>query len=109
MTAVAGMCHMALVRVQGAMRSYGAGFTEDGRFAIFKNKGGYEAVAWKQFYLESGKAYEIQITAKGNFIEAQADGVTVTFLDEERPYLYGGVGLSVRKGSHVSCKSIRVL
>lgn len=109
MTAVAGTCHMALVRVQGAMRSYGAGFTDDGRFAIFKNKGGYEAAAWKPFCLESGKEYEIRVTAKGNLIEAQADGVTVTFLDEERPYLHGGVGLSVQKGSHLSCKSIRVL
>lgn len=105
---VTGKCHIALVRVQGAMRSYGAGFTDEGRFAVVKNRGGYETVAWEPFCWEYGKEYEITITAKGNLIEAQVDQVTVTFQDEEGPYLQGGVGLSVLKGSHVSCKSVRV-
>jgi ADP-ribosylglycohydrolase len=105
---VTGRCHMALVRVQGAMRSYGAGFVEKDRFTIFKNSGGYEPVAWIPFNWEEGKEYKITITAKENLIEAKVGEVTVGFLDEEKPYLQGGVGLSVGEGSHISCKRITV-
>lgn len=108
MTPVTGECHMALVRVQGAMRSYGAGFTAEGRFGILKNRGGYETVAWVPFHWEYGKEYKITITVKDNYIEAKAGEVTVTYLDKEKPYLKGGVGMSVLGGSHVSCRSIKV-
>ncbi|MEY8352820.1 ADP-ribosylglycohydrolase family protein [Lachnospiraceae bacterium 54-53] len=108
LTPVAGECHLALVRVQGAMRSYGAGFMADGRFGILKNRGGYETAAWEPFRWEYGKEYKITVTVKNHFIEASAGDVTVRFLDEEKPYLKGGVGLSVGNGSHMSCRSIRV-
>lgn len=107
-TPVTGTCHMAVVRSQGAMRSYAAGFDKAGRFAILKNHNGYKAVVWKPFDWEYGREYTVGIRVKGNAITAEVDGTAITWMDEEKPYLQGGIGLSVRDGSHMSCGKIRV-
>lgn len=107
-TPVTGNCHMAVVRSQGAMRSYAAGFDEQGRFAVLKNHNGYQAAAWKPFDWEYGKEYTITVNVKGSVITAVVDGTEIVWTDEEKPYLQGGIGLAVLEGSHVGCRTIRV-
>lgn len=104
-----GSCCMVNVRVQGAIRSYAAGFQTEGKLGFYKNENGYRALAEIPFAWEKGKEYIIAVKAEGNRFEVKADGVTMLkVVDEENPYLYGGIGLSVRNGGHVSCKRIEV-
>ena len=51
----------------------------------------------------------ISVTVRGNEIKASVnDEVSVAVHDEEKPYLSGGIGLSVQNGSHLTCKRITV-
>lgn len=108
MTPFAGECSLVTFRNQGAMRSYAAGFDRRGSFAVLKNRGGYEVVHWKPFAWEYNREYNVRIRVKGNVITAQAGDVVITLQDQEEPYLKGGIGLAVLRGSHLSCRSIRV-
>lgn len=87
-------------RVQGAMRSYAAGFS-GGRLVLDKNFYGYSTLCAKEFALEPGKEYAIKITACKNQLQVFVDGEKLLeYEDQESPLLSGSVGLSVRKGSH---------
>ena len=56
-----------------------------------------------------GMEYEISVCVEENHILADIDGeVTLKTQDEKNPYLTGGIGLSVQKGSHMSCRKITV-
>lgn len=88
------------VRVQGAMRSYRAGF--DGqRLVLDKNLNGYCRLCEAPFRWEPGKAYRIEVTARGEQLTVSVDGEPLlACADTDRPILRGGVGVSVSGGSH---------
>lgn len=101
--------HMVNVRVQGAIRSYAAGFLPDGRFGILKNENGYRILAETEYRWEPEKEYVIKIRVSGNCIEASIQGgVSIIVEDEANPYLSGSIGLSVSKGAHTKYKKIEV-
>ena len=100
---------MVNVRVQGAIRSYAAGFLPDGRLAILKNDNGYSVLAQTPFAWEKGREYTIAVTVKGNEIRAVVEDVVLSAVDEVRPYLHGSIGVSLQNGSHDRYKRIRVL
>ncbi|GAA0794612.1 ADP-ribosylglycohydrolase family protein [Faecalicatena orotica] len=101
--------HMQNVRVQGAVRSYAAGFLPGGKFAILKNENGYRVLTETEYQWEPGKEYVISIKVSGNRIEASVqDGVSLTAVDEEHPYLTGSIGVSASKGGHTKYRKIEV-
>lgn len=107
-TPLAGECSLVTFRSQGAMRSYAAGFDREGSFAVLKNRGGYQVVHWKPFAWEYKREYEIRIKVRGNVITARVDEAVIIWSDEEEPYKKGGIGLAVLRGSHLSCRTIKV-
>ena len=104
-TPMVGEHHGVNVRVQGAIRSYAVGLLPDHRVGILKNENGYRILAETDFDWHCGKEYEITVCVEENHILADIDGeVTLKTQDEKNPYLTGGIGLSVQKGSHMSCR-----
>ncbi len=108
-TPLTGENHMVNVRVQGAIRSYAAGFLPDGRLAILKNDNGYSVLAQTPFAWEKGREYTIAVIVKGNEIRAAVEDVVLSAVDEVRPYLHGSIGVSLQNGSHDRYRRIRVL
>lgn len=108
-TPLTGKNHMVNVRVQGAIRSYAVGLLPDGKAAILKNDNGYSVMAETDFEWEYGKEYKLLVTVKDNRIEAKISGTCkLSFLDEERPYLRGAIGISLQHGSHDKYRRIEV-
>ncbi len=104
-----GSCHMANVRVQGAIRSYAAGFGKEGVFGIYKNDNGYTALAETAFDWQQDMEYEVTIVAKGNTLTAFVNGdQLLAVTDTQYPYMYGSIGVAVREGSHMSLSKIKV-
>ena len=85
-----GESHLLLVRAQGAMRFYAAGFEKDS-LVIYKNNFGFEKLAEKKFNWEHGTEYVLSLQAQGNKIMLSVDGVeSVEVLDEDFGYgMYG--------------------
>lgn len=109
-TPTIGDCHMTNVRVQGAIRSYAVGFAGEDVLAILKNENGYRTLKSITYKWEKGKEYTIKIKAEGNSFQASVnDEIYIEATDDNNPYLSGGIGLSVRNGSHCECKRIKVL
>ena len=94
-------------RVQGAMRSYAAGFDGRGRFALKKNDGGYTELASTAFEWERDRTYEITATVRGGEICVACGEAKLRWRDDA-PWLRGAVGLSAFLGTHVSLESISV-
>ncbi len=106
-TPITGKNHYVNVRVQGAIRSYGAGLLPGGKAAILKNENGFRILKETDFPWEENQEYEIEVTVCGNKITAVFNGETkLRAEDEEHPYEKGGIGLSVESGSHISCRRI---
>ena len=106
---VLGKHHFVNFRVQGAIRSYAAGFCPGGKFGLYKNENGYRKLAEKKFSWEKGKTYTVSVTVKGSKITASVDDKKILeYNDINKPYLYGCTGLSVREGSHCVCSGIKV-
>ncbi len=109
LTPVLGEEHYALVRVQGAMRSYAVGFTGAGRFGICKKEHGIKVLQEVPFAWKHGETYRILARAEKNRIRVFLNGQELLALqDEENPWLTGGIGLGVRNNSHLSCSQIRL-
>lgn len=109
LTPALGKWHMCNVRVQGAIRSYAAGFSGEGKLGIYKNENGYRKLKEMDYPWEYGKTYKITVKARENNIYVAVDGEEkLVFTDEEYPYLQGGIGMSVREGSHSLYESIAV-
>jgi ADP-ribosylglycohydrolase len=99
--------HYVNVRVQGATRSYAAGFAEGGKLILWKNENGYRKLAEVNFVREVGKEYIITVTVKGRDFAVEVDGKRyLSFSDNDDPYLSGAVGFSVRNGSHCAYREI---
>lgn len=107
-TPLTGQMHMVNVRVQGAIRSYAAGLLDGNRLAILKNDNGYRVLAETDFEWKHGQEYTVTVTAIGNKISAEIDRVTVSAVDEERPYLKGSIGVSMQNGTHDKYRMIKV-
>lgn len=96
------------VRVQGAMRSYAAGFS-GGRLVLDKNYYGYNTLCARDFHLEPGREYKIEVTVCGDLIQVFVDGEKfIEHRDTDSPLLTGSVGVSVRGGSHCLYKGLSV-
>jgi ADP-ribosylglycohydrolase len=107
--ALTGEDHYVNVRVQGAIRSYAAGFAKGGRLVFEKNENPYRRLAEVPFAWEPGKDYTITVGARGNHFTIAVDGTDyISHTDNDCPYLSGCVGLSVRNGSHCALKNIRI-
>lgn len=99
--------HLALFRVQGAIRSYAAGFV-NGMLCIQKNDNGYTTLAQTPCPIRNGEKLTIAVSVRGNRLEARCAGTTVSCVDADRPYLSGEVGVAVRNGSTALIERIRV-
>ncbi|MDD7738589.1 MAG: ADP-ribosylglycohydrolase family protein [Fusicatenibacter sp.] len=107
-TPLTGEHHMVNVRVQGAIRSYAFGLLPGGKAALLKNDNGYRVLEEKAFDWRIGKEYSVKLTVQGNSLKAEIDDCVLEICDENRPYLHGSVGVSVRNGSHDQYRSIAV-
>jgi hypothetical protein len=104
-----GNDHYVNVRVQGAIRSYAAGFAEGGRLVFEKNENPYRRLAEVPFAWEPGRDYTISVAARGNRFTVSVDGREyISYTDGGNPYLSGCAGLSVRRGSRCALKNIRI-
>lgn len=102
-----GEHHNVNLRVQGARRSYAIGLAPGGRVVVYKNAGGYSAVAETPFEWESGRRYRLRVSADGPTLSIAVDGRDLlTYTDASEPYLTGQIGLSTFAGSH--CRFERV-
>lgn len=97
---------MVNVRVQGAIRSYAVGLLPDGKAAILKNDNGYRILAETPFDWGCGKEYCIDVQVIGNKISAEIEGCCLEAVDEEKPYLFGAVGVSMQNGTHDKYRKI---
>lgn len=105
-TPLTGKHHMVNVRVQGAIRSYAVGLLPDGKAAILKNDNGYRILAETPFDWGCGKEYCIDVQVIGNKISAEIEGCCLEAVDEEKPYLFGAVGVSMQNGTHDKYRKI---
>lgn len=107
-TPITGEHHMVNVRVQGAIRSYAFGLLPDGKAAILKNDNGYKVLAETAFEWKHGEEYTVKVMVKGNVIRAELGECVLEVCDGERPYLEGGIGVSMQKGTHDKYRKIKV-
>ena len=107
-TPVTGNNHLVNFRVQGAIRSYAAGFTDNGKFGLYKNSNGYKLLTETDFSWKIGQEYIINISADKNTVSAEVNNKKLSFTDNDHPYLKGLVGISVRNGSHSCYRSINL-
>lgn len=109
MMPIVGEIHRMNFRVQGAIRSYAAGFCGKDKFALVKNCNGYQTLQEIDFPWEAGREYTFTAAVKGNQILIEQDGkVLIDYTDEERPHLQGAVGLSVEKGSRCKFRQMEI-
>ena len=95
-----GEVHLIQARVQGAIRSYAAGFYGAGKVALLKNERGYRIVAQQEFPWELGKEYRLILTVQGDRIVLTVDGTPLLEWEDSHPLVQGCVGIAVAKGSH---------
>jgi ADP-ribosylglycohydrolase len=106
---VTGHDHYVNVRVQGAIRSYAAGFTEGGKLVFAKTENSYRTLAEVPFAWEAGRDYTITVAAQGPRFTVSVDGKEyIAYTDNDNPYLSGCIGFSVRNGSHCAYRMIKV-
>lgn len=103
-----GTVHLLQVRVQGAMRSYAAGFYGPGKVALLKNFNGYQVVAQADCPWEAGKEYHLQLSAKGNTLSLAVEGKQLLSWEDPKPFAQGCAGVAVQQGSHCFYKEWRV-
>lgn len=95
-----GEIHLIQARVQGAMRSYAAGFYGQGKIALLKNQHGYQVLEEKEYSWETDKEYRLTITVHGAQVKLAIDGVVLLEWEDEEPLEQGCAGIAVQKGSH---------
>lgn len=97
---VTGEIHLIQARVQGAMRSYAAGFYGNGKVALLKNENGYRALEEREFPWEAGKEYRLTLSVQGDEITLSMDGNQLLKWKDQEPLKQGCAGIAVQKGSH---------
>ncbi len=89
-----GESHLLLVRAQGAMGFYAAGFDKNS-LVIYKNNFGFEKLAEKEFIWEEGREYRFSLKAVGSRIIFSVDGEALLEA-EDRDFAYGMYGCGSR-------------
>lgn len=107
-TPLTGQNHMVNVRVQGAIRSYAVGLLPNKKAGILKNDNGYRVLTEAEFDWSCKKEYVVEIKVQGNKIEARIDDLYLSAADEDRPYLWGAIGVSMENGTHDKYRKIEV-
>lgn len=96
------------IRVQGAIRSYAVALADE-KLMIRKNKNGYETLASCVHETKVGKTYRFRIEARGNKISVYENGALVlAAVDEDKPYLTGCIGCSVRDGARAYFDNLKI-
>lgn len=109
MTPLTGEHHYVNVRVQGAMRSYAAGFLPGGKLGLLKKQRSYKLLAEVDYPWEAGREYAVTVTAAGSRLSVLVNGARcLEYADVDGPFLTGSIGVSVENGSHTKYSSIRV-
>lgn len=108
-TPVVGGCHMVNFRVQGGIRSYAVALLENNRIALMKNANEYKILEEHSFDWQMGQSYSICVTVSGAKIDWKIQERAFSYLDKDKPYTYGCVGVSVQEGSHVLCRKIKLM
>lgn len=106
---VTGTEHFVNIRVQGAMRSYAAGFSKNNKLVLRKNYYGYTTLCETDFEWKVDEEYKISLTADGSTISVSVnDKEYLKFTDSDLPLLTGCAGISVEKGSHCLYRDIAI-
>lgn len=101
--------HFVNIRVQGAMRSYAAGFSKNNKLVLRKNYYGYITLCETDFEWKVDEEYKISLTADGSTISVSVnDKEYLKFTDSDLPLLTGCAGISVEKGSHCLYRDIAI-
>jgi hypothetical protein len=104
-----GEHHNVNVRVKGARRSYAVGLAPQGRLVVYKNAGGYRAVAEAALPWQPGQRYRMRVEARGPALVVSVDGQErLRWTDHSAPYLRGQIGLSNFSGSHTRYERVAV-
>ena len=96
------------LRVQGAMRSYAAGFAGAGKVALRKNQHGYVTLQEAAFPWEPGQEYRLDFTARGGRLTLAIDGQGLLTYEDPEPLRTGCAGLSVEDGSHCLYRDLAI-
>ncbi len=109
---VKGLFHGVNLRVGGALRSYLAALIEGDRLALMKSRedgSGYDVLSEEYFPWKNGKEVTIKAVLRGKEITVSADDrAVIIYVDRDRPYKKGCVGISVREGSRIKLKRIEI-
>lgn len=111
---VLGDQHLLLGRVQGALRSYAFGLSREGTVAIYKKNRTWQAVTSAPFSWQHGKTYTLTLHSYGNLLNAEVSGTegegtqTLSWRDEDMPYLHGQVGLATGAACHMRCTALHI-
>ncbi|HEY85080.1 MAG TPA: hypothetical protein G4N96_08235, partial [Chloroflexi bacterium] len=104
-----GDYHNINLRVQGALRSYAVGLAPGQKLTLYKNAGGYQAVASADFPWRHHRPYTLSLTAEENHLTVKVDGETkLEWCDQEIPYLHGQIGLSNFAACHTRYESVEI-
>ena len=96
------------LRVQGAMRSYAAGFSGAGKVALRKNQHGYTTLCEAAFPWQPGQEYRLDFTARGGRLTLAIDGQELLSYEDPEPLRTGCAGLSVEDGSHCLYRDLAI-
>jgi len=107
LTPLVGEEHLLLFRVQGAVRSYAAGFAP-GKLVLLKNQNGYRELASVPFSWERGREYALSVTVRGGEIRLSLDGEERLVYTDAAPYESGAIGAGVFHGSRCRFGALRI-
>jgi hypothetical protein len=88
-----GKSHLISTRVQGALRGYYAGFTNDG-VGLFCNNNGLKKLAACPFDWEYDKEYIVEIIAQGDLLTFSVDNKQLLQL-KDNTHAYGMAGYAM--------------
>ena len=81
----------------------------DGKLIIRNNKNGYITLAECAHPTVIGETYRFRIEAKGNTISVYENGsLVLSVIDEDKPYLTGCIGCSVRSGARAYFDDLKI-
>lgn len=95
---VSGGSHGLIIRAQGIMRHFYAGFDGEGAVSFIRNHFGYDRLASAQYDWEPGKAYRFRLVAEGERFTLFINGVNVLECRDDT-FAYGMFGFgSLERG-----------
>jgi hypothetical protein len=104
---LSGISQLVTARVQGTGRFYAAGFEGD-EVVITKEEFGSTALARAPFRVETGKSYQLALTAKGDRLSFAVDGKEVIAATDDA-YQYGMAGIRIASAGRISVGRIEIV